>query len=1322
MLGICFFTSLLFVSNNSYAQTDTEFWFAAPAVTKGHENTPIVFRLTTYSKPATITISQPANPLFNPIVISIGSYQTISKDVTAFINQIESTPSGSVLNTGIKISATANISAYYEVGRQFNPEIFPLKGKSGKGLDFLIPSQMKFNNHEGDTPPAHNGFVIVASENNTKVSITLTNADNKGHNANQTFQIVLQKGETYAVEGQSPNALLHLGGSIVKADKPISVTIFDDSVLVGGWDLVGDQIVPIANTGTEFILVRGALSTATNFNTDLYYIWATEDGTEIFIDGATSPTRTINRGKYYEGYLSSSSTYITTSKPVYVLQFTGMGTEATQTSVPSIKCTGSSEVSFVRSTSEEFYLNIICKSTDVDFFSLNANGSVITANLFNDVTGAPGWKVARITRANLPNIDALVTTGVATSVINSAGLFHLGFLNGGSATGARLGYFSNYSRVTLAPNITSSSCFGGDIQLAATLLSNVNYTWTGPNGFTSNIYNPIIPKATINDSGYYYVEANLTGCGTSTDSVHITINPLPTFLLSKTLDTVCFGSSKSIQFTLTGKMPWELIYNDGVKNDTLKNINSTLYSFAVSPKSKTIYSFISISDSNACLANAASIEAKDTIVVNQLPMANFNYSAIHCEKSETIFSDASVPDLDTIMEWYWDMGNGTTRTLYTNAPIAENYTNWGSYDVKLSVKSVMGCRSDTITKSINIQSAPFVGFKTPSVCLDGGFAVFKDTSSSPTNTTGFTYLWNFNAGPTPIMPAPTYSAGQLTKAAPSILYNAEGTYQVSLQVTTSEGCIDSLTKSFIINGSNPIAKYTIIKDTALCSNEAVFIQDSSWVYPGAVGKLHISWGDGETSIIDDPLLNKQYSHIYANAVLANNFNYTINIQAYSGGTCVDDSLSNISLVIPPSDFSIATPTTPYLCINDTLQLMPAVTAGTAPFTYEWFTSNTNASFSNNIITGLKEGAVNVHVTVTDSKKCKYAYTDKLTLNLPVLPIANFVARDTVICNGDSVTLTGSGANIYKWYRNGNLENTNLYDSIRIGAAGRYTLIVNNGQCNSLPSNPLQIVDFEIPIFSFNYEPFTCLNGNLTINTDAIDKYKIHYAWDFGDGTTSVFSNPLTHSYKDLGDYVISLKVTNDYCPRYDTTIVGDTVQVVAPLQPSTFTLFVLAEMDTMLSPLRIDTGYTQYQWVPARYLSNPLIATPIFNGPGSMGNTSDYILTRTNPTTSCVVADVYKLDISSDVVVAIPKAFTPNGDNLNDVLKIESGAGLASLVRYTIFNRWGKIVFHTQSVTEGWDGKTNGINQEMDSYTYFIEYVNYKNERVKKTGSVILLR
>ena len=122
----------------SFSQTDTEFWFAAPAITPGHENKPIVLRMTSYDKPAVITIAQPANASFTPIVINLNSNSTTTKDLTTFLNAIETKPTGTAMNTGLKVTATANISAYYEVGNLFNPEIFTLKGNTAKGNSFII--------------------------------------------------------------------------------------------------------------------------------------------------------------------------------------------------------------------------------------------------------------------------------------------------------------------------------------------------------------------------------------------------------------------------------------------------------------------------------------------------------------------------------------------------------------------------------------------------------------------------------------------------------------------------------------------------------------------------------------------------------------------------------------------------------------------------------------------------------------------------------------------------------------------------------------------------------------------------------------------------------------------------------------------------------------------------------------------------------------------------------------------------------------------------------------------------------------------------------
>jgi gliding motility-associated-like protein len=150
----------------------------------------------------------------------------------------------------------------------------------------------------------------------------------------------------------------------------------------------------------------------------------------------------------------------------------------------------------------------------------------------------------------------------------------------------------------------------------------------------------------------------------------------------------------------------------------------------------------------------------------------------------------------------------------------------------------------------------------------------------------------------------------------------------------------------------------------------------------------------------------------------------------------------------------------------------------------------------------------------------------------------------------------------------------------------------------------------------------------------------------------------------------------------------------------------------------LDAGYVNYAWLPATYLNNSNIPNPVFRSSNDM----DYILVRMDPNSGCKIFDSYHIDVSTDVFVVVPKAFTPNNDNLNDILKIEYGAGVKTLNRFIIFNRFGKVVFETNDITKGWDGRINGFDQEMDAYTYYIDCVTYKNMPIKKTGSFILLR
>lgn len=1331
-LMLAFIGSFIFIS--SQAQSDREFWFAAPEVTSQHSDNPIIFRFTTYSKDAIITIDQPANPSFSPITFNVPANQTYSLPFTIYKEIVENKPGNTELNYGIRIIATASISAYYELASANNPEIFPLKGNVSKGLDFIIPAQTRFNNQNYAVFPAHNGFAIVATEDSTTINIDLTRPDEKG---NSKITVRLNKGQTYAVNAASSMVTSHIGGSRVTSDKPICVTVYDDSIVIGGWDLIGDQIVPSNNTGKKFIAVKGELSAPGFFASDFLYIWPTEDNTEIIING-NPLTRKYNRGESFEFQLSDYSAYITTDKNIYVFQLTGTGTEAAATSLPSVECTGSQSVSFVRPSAGALYLNILCKTADIGSFAVNGNTNLIDLTKFSVVPGSAGiWQFARINVTPNSPLDLLISNNLATNITNSTGLFHLGFLNT-SGGGSRLGYFSNYAQVTLAPVITSTACFGSDIKLAATELLNVNYQWTGPNNFSSTIYNPTISNATLNDSGMYVVVANINGCGVSTDSVRVVVNPKPTIHFLKSIDTVCLGSAREIHYALDGKAPWTLEYSNGTVNSIITDIGQSPNFFTVTPAAKTIYSIVNIKDSNSCVVSVNASNEKDTIIVNKLPVANFDFSTLRCEQKDILFSDQSKGDLDSVTNWHWDFANGKTRNELTKSPFNEQFTVWGTYKIKLAVQTRLGCNSDTLVKSIYINPNPTVGFELPEVCLNDKDAQFKDTSFlADNNTKSFDYLWDFNVVPPVGKKLPNIPSAMKTDKNPTIQYNDWGDYKVSLRVThKTTGCIATDTSDFRVNGAVPKSQFKIVNPDTLCSNQAVKIIDSSWVDFGTIGKIIINWGDNSPdSVVNDPSIdpsaNKIYQHYYANISAPNNLklNYPITLTAYSGGTCFIAAKKDISLIPPPETPIIQTAKN-YLCLMDSLLLNTTTSGGLADFKYLYTSTNTNASITGAYIKGLLAGTAQVSLQVTDLKKCIYPYNNHFSIPVIDIPTAEILPGDSIICNGDAINITGAGKaynngpiSTYSWYRNDTLLSTLSTNSITNNIPGWYKLTVNDGKCNSLATAGKKVSPINITKYTFTHVPNICIGVPLIVNTNTVDQYSVHYNWDFGDGFNYLKANPASHKYMAKGDYKIKVSVTNDYCPKYNYQVIGSLVKVVAAIKPTTFKYFFLAKQSFNVVT-KTNPGYVQYKWNPEIFLDNSYKPNPIFNGDKS----TDYTLTRLDTITSCSVTDEYEIIVSTEVYANVPNAFTPNNDGLNDVLKVEYSLGIGADFNFRIFNRWGKLMFQTNDKNKGWDGRDpSGLLQEMDGYSYLLEY-NYIDpltselKNIKKTGSVILFR
>ncbi|MEZ4824827.1 MAG: gliding motility-associated C-terminal domain-containing protein [Bacteroidia bacterium] len=480
---ILMFAFLSLVSVGSLtAQTDTEFWFAAPEVSSAHGDRPIQVKVSAFDQPATVTITRPANPSATTIQITVNANETRTVDLSSYIQSIENIPANTVNPNGLLIQSTTPIAAYYEVANPYNPEVYVLKGKNALGTRFFVPSQTNFLNMHGN-----DSFEIVATRDQTTVTITPTQPI-IGHGPNTPFTVILNRGETYSARSTGTSGYSHLAGSSISSDKPIAVTGSDDSILIGfGWDLIGDQLVPTSVIGKEYIAVKGSASQ------EKIYITATQNNTEIFLSGNTFPQLSLNTGQSAVRDLTSNALHIRASAPIYVYHLSGAGDEAGSALLPAIGCSGAKEVGFARG-SGNVYLIILTQTGNETGFTLNGASGVISSSSFSSVPGTSGqWVSARIP------VTASLNNNGTNRVRNDNGFFHLGVFYD-TGIGAAYGYFSEYNSLYLGE---SQKLCAGDTLILDAGNDKDSYLWQ--DGSTS-------PTFTVTRGGTYWVRSTFEGC------------------------------------------------------------------------------------------------------------------------------------------------------------------------------------------------------------------------------------------------------------------------------------------------------------------------------------------------------------------------------------------------------------------------------------------------------------------------------------------------------------------------------------------------------------------------------------------------------------------------------------------------------------------------------------------------------------------------------------------------------------------------------------------------------------------------------------------
>lgn len=1182
-------------------------------------------------------------------------------------------------------------------------------------------------------------FSVVAVEDNTVIRIQLRKS---GQIVGASFDVDLPKaGTIYSFQDQ-----LDLTGTSIESVsidgsvcKKIAVFSGSSSLSIGATgsvDPLYQQCYPINSWGLNYFITpyQGK-------NKFIIRVLAKEDGTNVVVNGQTFPL-TANEFKEFS-YTNQPAFAINSNKPIAVAQYSFTQTSDIGVGDPDMVILNPVEQNIndvtvfltPKNAITDQNINVVIRNEGIPTFKINGQ--------------KPTNTFIKIANTNYSYLQEKFTVGVGTFLsvrLTSDSGFNAFCYGFGSVESYSYSAGTNvkdlFQKLLITNKFTSVdanavTCKGAPFIASITLPYKPNVLkWKIPSFAQIDDLSPqAIDSSLVSGKWIYTYKLNTEliyqTAGTYTIEV-IVNNPLgdgcsgeqeisfdleviePPKALNKIISTNCVSDSvRFLDATILNASDKKISkYKWDIGDNIFKDFPSSFgYKYDTAGKYDIKYFLIT---EIGCISDTLS----ETILLDDLPTVKFDFSAITCQNKEILFTDASsAKDPTLIDKWIWNFGDSSTiDTLFSNADVKHSYIDAKKYKVKLSTITKNGCLN-SLEKEITSHPNPVVGFIMPEICLEDSFAQFIDTTKIADNSNGFRYKWNFGDLANTLFP------NSDTIANPKHRYLTPGNYNVSLEVLSIAGCISADTSVFTVNGSRPRSLFLVQNDTALCSNKEVIIINNSEVDIGTVGKLIIYWDYDrdllDSTIDENPTPGKSYKHFYTKYSFPDTTTFKIKLEAFTGASCSDDTAQSISIVPPPSKANTLL-TKNYVCKLDTLHFNVDITGGLPPFSEVWSVDKTSAAnFSANVLNGLMPDNINISLKLIDPKKCEYDFNNINNMNVRDIPIAILKAKDTVICNGDPITLLGTGAINYTWILNDVTKfSTNTIDTFSTSQKGYYTLIVNDGFCNSVKSDAIFIKELTIPRYTLSYNPYSCIQGNLIINTNAKDQTNVQLNWDFGDGKTFNQSQPVSHSYDSVGSYQIKLSVKNDYCPKYEYQLIGDSVKVVAPLPPSKFTLFVLADQDTVLSPKKIDSGYINYLWEPSFNLSNPYIPNPIFRAI----STIEYVLKRVDPVTGCFINDVYYIDVSKNIVVAIPRAFTPNKDGLNDILKIEYGAGLKTFNFFRIFNRFGKIVFQTNRLTDSWDGKFNGLDQEMDAYTYIIDYVTYKDEHITKTGSFLLLR
>ena len=332
-----------------------------------------------------------------------------------------------------------------------------------------------------------------------------------------------------------------------------------------------------------------------------------------------------------------------------------------------------------------------------------------------------------------------------------------------------------------------------------------------------------------------------------------------------------------------------------------------------------------------------------------------------------------------------------------------------------------------------------------------------------------------------------------------------------------------------------------------------------------------------------------------------------------------------------------------------------------------------------------------------------------TVIITVLPQPNsIVSNDTAICRSAAIQLNASGGVSYEWFPSSEFNNATIPNPIATtNASTMYTVNVT-GTNGCVKTDTINVEVRTHPDFKSSGNQSVCEGDPVVLSASGGNSYRWTPSSQVTDPDAATTNATLTAASNTFSVY-ISENVCN-----YDTTISFTIVRNPNPV------ISILKSNDincaTPTAQLKA-TGADSYFWTPFVYLDNATAPDPV----AALDTTTTFSVTGYTTTGCSGTASVtVKVDNTGVPRFVLPNAFSPNGDGKNDCFGIKRW-GSVKIQQFSIYNRWGQLVFQTSNPADCWDGKVAGVLQPASGYIYIIDATTLCGP-FKRRGMLTLIR